>query len=46
MAAAVQQFLNDPGLVQQARAKAVLAGRELNWNREREVLIKIYEPYL
>ncbi|WP_018628942.1 glycosyltransferase [Niabella aurantiaca] len=46
MAAEVAGFLSDPERVRKARENAVTAGKELNWNREQEVLIKIYEPYL
>ncbi|MCF3107933.1 glycosyltransferase [Niabella sp. CC-SYL272] len=46
MAAEIARFLDDAENLQKVKANVLKAQKELNWNQEKQVLIKIYEPYL
>ncbi|WP_300600397.1 hypothetical protein [Niabella sp.] len=46
MAAEIAGFLDDAESIRKVRINVLNAQKELNWNQEKRVLIKIYEPYL
>lgn len=46
MAVEVKTFLYNTESMQKARNNAIIAQKELNWDHEKQVLIKIYAPYL
>lgn len=46
MAAEIMRFLDDAENLERVKLNILEAQKELNWNQEKRVLIKIYEPYL
>jgi len=46
MAAQIRDILNDTQTYEAMKSRALLAGRELSWDKEKYKLIDIYQPYL